>query len=229
MPAGNAVVEKGQRRTVVTRHQKIGPAVLIDIQHCQRLGITRHDQITLRQWHRGEVTMTIASQQLAESTIESTDCRNGRIGILYGINIRIAVPVEISRDQSLHWCNLRDLGQSFEMKCTVRLTEKNSAPKFRRRETLSGTPQGGLVSPVLSNIYLHKLDEFVEQELIPQYTRGARRKSNPEYNRIKARQRHARKHGDRAATRNLQAQMRTLPSSDPMDPGYRRLRYLRRR
>ena len=28
--------------------------------------------------------------------------------------------------------------------------------------TLSGAPQGGVVSPVLSNIYLHKLDEFVE-------------------------------------------------------------------
>ncbi len=55
------------------------------------------------------------------------------------------------------------------------------------RETLSGCPQGGVVSPILSNIYLHKLDEFVEQELIPQYTRGARRKSNPEYSRVKAR------------------------------------------
>ena len=41
------------------------------------------------------------------------------------------------------------------------------------RETLSGCPQGGVVSPILSNIYLHKLDEFVERELIPQYTRGA--------------------------------------------------------
>src|SRR3984893_14955751 len=39
-------------------------------------------------------------------------------------------------------------------------------------ETLSGCPQGGVVSPVLSNIYLHKLDEYVERELIPQYTRG---------------------------------------------------------
>jgi group II intron reverse transcriptase/maturase len=94
-------------------------------------------------------------------------------------------------------------------------------------ETLSGSPQGGVVSPILSNIYLHKLDEFIEQELIPQYTRGARRKSNPEYNKIKARRGRARKHQDLAAARNLEKQMRTLPSTDPMDPGYRRLRYLR--
>ena len=52
------------------------------------------------------------------------------------------------------------------------------------RETLSGCPQGGVVSPILSNIYLHKLDEFVEQELIPQYTRGTCRKANPEYKRV---------------------------------------------
>jgi group II intron reverse transcriptase/maturase len=53
------------------------------------------------------------------------------------------------------------------------------------RETLSGVPQGGVVSPVLSNIYLHKLDEFVEGNLIPQYTRGDRRTPNPPYQAVK--------------------------------------------
>jgi retron-type reverse transcriptase len=38
--------------------------------------------------------------------------------------------------------------------------------------TLSGAPQGAGVSPVLSNIYLDRLDKFAETVLIPEYTRG---------------------------------------------------------
>ena len=94
-------------------------------------------------------------------------------------------------------------------------------------DTLSGCPQGGVVSPILSSIYLNKLDEFVERELIPRYTRGASRKRNPGYTRIRNRRETARRRGDRAAARDLLRQMRALPSRDPMDPGYRRLRYSR--
>lgn len=83
------------------------------------------------------------------------------------------------------------------------------------------------MSPILSNIYLHKLDEFVERELIPQYTRGALRAANPAYRQVDSLLRRARRRGDRAQARRLARQMRTLPSTDPMDPGYRRLRYVR--
>jgi len=98
---------------------------------------------------------------------------------------------------------------------------------WQYHETLSGTPQGGVVSPLLSNIYLHKLDEFVERELIAQCTRGNSRKVNREYSRLARRRQDARRRGDRAEARELARQMRNLPYGDPMDPGYRRLRYLR--
>jgi hypothetical protein len=94
-------------------------------------------------------------------------------------------------------------------------------------DTLSGCAQGGVASPVLSNVYLDKLDKFVEQELIPQYTRGETRSPNPAYTRVKDRLRGARRAGDRAGARELTRQMRSLPSKDPMDPGFRRLKYTR--
>src|SRR5690349_7539955 len=51
-------------------------------------------------------------------------------------------------------------------------------------QTLSGVPQGGIVSPILSNILLDKLDRFVEDVLIPQYTRGTKKRDNPEYKKL---------------------------------------------
>jgi len=52
------------------------------------------------------------------------------------------------------------------------------------KPTLSGIPQGGIVSPVLANIYLHELDMFIEKRLIPRYSRGKYRARNPEYRHL---------------------------------------------
>lgn len=93
--------------------------------------------------------------------------------------------------------------------------------------TLSGAPQGGVASPILSNIYLHKLDEFVETVLIPEYTRGKRRARNPAYLELQNLLAKARRRGDRVQARALRQRMVSLPSADPDDPAYRRLRYIR--
>ncbi len=93
--------------------------------------------------------------------------------------------------------------------------------------THSGAPQGGVASPILSNIYLNRLDKFVETVLIPTYTRGEVRAANPAYHRVAVRRGSARKRGDRAEARRLLRQLRAMSSKDPTDPGYRRLRYLR--
>jgi group II intron reverse transcriptase/maturase len=99
--------------------------------------------------------------------------------------------------------------------------------KWVYERTLSGTPQGGVCSPILANVYLDKLDRFVEQELMPTYTRGTLRHINREYSRIRDHIHRARGKGDRATVRRLAQARRRLPSHDPQDPTFRRLRYVR--
>jgi group II intron reverse transcriptase/maturase len=98
---------------------------------------------------------------------------------------------------------------------------------WRWNATLSGCPQGGVASPILSNVYLHKLDQFVETVLIPQYTKGKVRRINPAYNRLQGRIAYARRRGNRDKTRRLRQELRRLPVGDPRDPGFRRLGYSR--
>ena len=99
--------------------------------------------------------------------------------------------------------------------------------EWRWHETLSGAPQGGVCSPILSNIYLDKLDKFVETVLMPKYNRGKKRTRNSSYERIRNAIARAKRRGDRQAVRQLRKQLRTQPSQDPQDPQFRRLRYVR--
>src|SRR5215472_5787540 len=89
---------------------------------------------------------------------------------------------------------------------------------WRWHATLSGAPQGGVASPILSNIYLDRLDRFVEQSLLPEYNRGDRRRRNRAYEIVDDQIAKARRHGDRQAVRMLTQRRRRLPSQDPNDP-----------
>jgi len=98
---------------------------------------------------------------------------------------------------------------------------------WKVNKTLSGVPQGSILSPILSNILLSKLDRFVETELIPEYTRGKKRRQNQEYNRLIYRARNLHRKGQKEAAHEIKQQAQKLPSIDPQDPDFRRLRYVR--
>jgi group II intron reverse transcriptase/maturase len=99
--------------------------------------------------------------------------------------------------------------------------------EWRYNATLSGSPQGAVLSPILANIYLDKLDKFVEKELIPKYNRGKRRKVNPEWQRLQQQAKRLKKIGQIDEARTARRLMQQVPSLDPQDPNYRRLRYIR--
>lgn len=103
--------------------------------------------------------------------------------------------------------------------------------------TYSGMPQGGIVSPILANIYLDKLDKYVK-EYIRHFDMGIKRRPGKESNDLanerKRTVRKLKKVKDGTEKAALVARLKAIeqeraafPSGDEMDGSYRRLKYIR--
>lgn len=96
----------------------------------------------------------------------------------------------------------------------------------RVEKTLVGTPQGGVVSPLLSNVVLHQLDLFLAR-LKGIIDRGTERRKSKLYDSLSSRRYRAMKRGDKRLGTRLLRLSRKVGYGDPMDPNFRRLSFTR--
>jgi retron-type reverse transcriptase len=94
------------------------------------------------------------------------------------------------------------------------------------KHNIAGTPQGSNISPILANIFLHQLDDFIEK-LKEEFDKGDKPRRRPIARQYEGRIARAKAKGNMDLVKTLSVEARNYSSVDFEDPNFRRIKYIR--